>query len=94
MGSYKRILVFVPVSYVATAMAGVIYPAVIGAPPPRGMMYRPFLISEQAPTTTYENPQPNDKYPDCKRPASQATDIKAERGSTMEYMSESSKKVK
>lgn len=93
MGSYKRILVFAPVSYVATAMAGMIYPAVIGASPPRAMMYRPFLIPEQAPTTTHENSQLNDKYPDCKRPASQATSIKAEPGSTM-AMSESSKKVK
>ncbi|XP_011869758.1 PREDICTED: period circadian protein isoform X2 [Vollenhovia emeryi] len=81
------------VSYVATAMAGVIYPAVIGAPPPRAMMYRPFLIPEQAPTaTTRENQQLNDKCADRKRPASQATSVKAEPGSTM-AMSESSKKV-
>lgn len=91
MGSYKRILVFAPVSYVSTAMAGVIYPAMIGAPPPRAMMYRPFLIPEQAPATR-ENQQPsNDK--DRKRPASQATSVKAEPGSIM-AMSESSKKVK
>ncbi|XP_071574910.1 period circadian regulator isoform X4 [Temnothorax nylanderi] len=84
---------FAPVSYVATAMPGVIYPAVIGAPPPRAMMYRPFLIPEQAPAaTTRENQQPNDKCPDRKRPASQATSVKAEPGSTM-AMSESSKKV-
>lgn len=96
MVSYKRILVFAPVSYVATAMAGMIYPAVIGAPPPRAMMYRPFLIPEQAPATTTprENQQPsNDKCLDRKRPASQATSIKAEPGSIM-AMSESSKKVK
>ncbi|XP_077280683.1 period circadian regulator isoform X2 [Temnothorax americanus] len=85
---------FVPVSYVATAMAEVIYPAVIGAPPPRAMMYRSFLIPEQAPAaTTRENQQPNDKCPDRKRPASQATSVKAEPGSTM-AMSESSKKDK
>ncbi|XP_024881332.1 period circadian protein-like isoform X2 [Temnothorax curvispinosus] len=85
---------FAPVSYVATAMAGVIYPAVIGAPPPRAMMYRPFLIPEQAPAaTTRENQQLNDKCPDRKRPASQATSVKAEPGSTM-AMSESSKKEK
>ncbi|TGZ43164.1 Period circadian protein [Temnothorax longispinosus] len=82
------------ISYVATAMAGVIYPAVIGAPPPRAMMYRPFLIPEQAPAaTTRENQQLNDKCPDRKRPASQATSVKAEPGSTM-AMSESSKKEK
>ncbi|XP_011685943.1 PREDICTED: period circadian protein isoform X3 [Wasmannia auropunctata] len=85
---------FAPVSYVATAMAGMIYPAMIGAPPPRTMMYRPFLIPEQAPATTRENqqPTPNDKCPDHKRPASQATSVKAEPGSIM-AMSESSKKV-
>lgn len=94
MGSYKRILVFAPVSYVATAMAGMIYPAVIGAPPPRAMTYRPFLIPEQALAATRENQQPsNDKCLDRKRPASQATSIKAESGSTM-AMSDSSKKVK
>ncbi|XP_025153774.1 period circadian protein isoform X3 [Harpegnathos saltator] len=84
--------IFVPVSYVATAMAGVIYPAMIGAPPPRAMMYRPFLIPEQAPAAR-ENQQPsNDKCVDRKRPASQATSVKAEPGSIM-AMSESSKKV-
>jgi len=87
-------LVFAPVSYVATMMAGMIYPAMIGAPPPRAMMYRPFLIPEQAPATTRENQQSsNDKCLDRKRPASQATSVKAEPGSTM-AMSESSKKVK
>lgn len=90
MGSYKRILVFAPVSYVATTMAGVIYPAVIGTSPSHAMMYRPFLIPEQA-SMTHENQQPNEKYPDCKRPASQATSIKVEPGS---IISESSKKVK
>lgn len=92
MGSYKRILVLAPVSYIATAMAGVIYPAVIGAPPPRAMMYRSFLIPEQAPTIR-ENQQSSDKCPDRKRPPSQATSVKAEPGSIM-AMSESSKKVK
>ncbi|XP_018405057.1 PREDICTED: period circadian protein isoform X2 [Cyphomyrmex costatus] len=81
------------ISYIATAMTGVIYPAVIGAPPPRAMVYRPFLIPEQSLPTTRENQQPsNDKCPDRKRPASQATSIKAESGSTM-AMSKSSNKV-
>ncbi|XP_012533743.1 period circadian protein isoform X3 [Monomorium pharaonis] len=72
------------ISYVATAMAGMIYPAVIGTPPPRAMMYRPFLIPEQAPAvTTRENQQSNEKFLDHKRPASQATSIKAEPGSIM-----------
>ncbi|XP_020277747.1 period circadian protein isoform X2 [Pseudomyrmex gracilis] len=83
-------------SYVATAMAGMIYPTIIGAPPPRAMMYQPFLIPEQASAvnaTARENQQlSNDKCPDHKRPASQATSIKAEPGSIM-AMSESSKKV-
>ncbi|KAL0133379.1 hypothetical protein PUN28_000844 [Cardiocondyla obscurior] len=84
---------FAPVSYVATAMTGVIYPAVIGTPPSRAMMYRPFLIPEQAPAaTTCENQQLNDKYFDRKRPNSQATSVKAEPGSIM-AISESSKKV-
>ncbi|XP_018050159.1 PREDICTED: period circadian protein isoform X6 [Atta colombica] len=91
--SQQNPYVFAPVSYVATAMAGMIYPTVIGAPPPRAMMYRPFLIPEQAPMATRENQLlSNDKCPDRKRPASQATSIKAESGSTM-AMSESSKKV-
>ncbi|XP_025074986.1 period circadian protein isoform X2 [Pogonomyrmex barbatus] len=79
------------ISYVATA--GMIYPAVI-APSPRAMMYRPFLIPEQAPMAAVrENQQlSNDNCPDHKRPASQATSIKAEPGSIM-AMSESSKKV-
>lgn len=65
----------------------------IGAPPPHAMMYRPFLIPEQAPVAR-ENQQPSDdKCSDHKRPASQATSVKAEPGSTM-AMSESSKKVK
>ncbi|KAL6261017.1 hypothetical protein P5V15_008543 [Pogonomyrmex californicus] len=87
----QRPYMFAPVSYVATA--GMIYPAVI-APPPRAMMYRPFLIPEQAPmAATRENQQPsNGNCPDHKRPASQATSIKAEPGSIM-AMSESSKKV-
>ncbi|XP_070530422.1 period circadian regulator isoform X3 [Cardiocondyla obscurior] len=81
------------ISYVATAMTGVIYPAVIGTPPSRAMMYRPFLIPEQAPAaTTCENQQLNDKYFDRKRPNSQATSVKAEPGSIM-AISESSKKV-
>lgn len=91
--SHKKIIVFVSVSYVATTMAGMIYPAMIGAPPPRAMMYRPFLIPEQVPAAR-ENQQPaNDKCPNRKRPASQATSVKAEPGSIM-AMSESSKKVK
>lgn len=82
MGSYKKNLVFAPVSYVATAMAEMIYPAVIGTPPPRAMMYRPFLIPGQAPAATMrEKQQFNDKCPDHKRPASQATSVKAEPGS-------------
>ncbi|XP_032674085.1 period circadian protein isoform X3 [Odontomachus brunneus] len=81
---------FVPVSYIATAMAGMIYPAVIGAPPPRAMMYTPFLIPEQAPATRENQQLPKDKCPD--RPASQATSVKAEPGSIM-AMSESSKKI-
>ncbi|XP_076235566.1 period circadian regulator [Calliopsis andreniformis] len=82
---------FVPVSYVTTTMAGVIYPPVIGAPP-TGMMYRPFVTPEQT-SSMRENNQSNiDKFLDRKRPASQATSVKAEPGSTM-AMSESSKKV-
>nr|XP_012217078.1 PREDICTED: period circadian protein isoform X2 [Linepithema humile] len=83
-------------SYVATAMGGVIYPAMINTPSPPTMMYRPFLIPEQVPAATArENQQPsNDKCPDraVSRPASQATSVKAEPGSIM-AMSESSKKV-
>lgn len=83
---------FVPVSYVTTAMTGMIYPAMIGAPPPCAMMYQPFLIPEQAPAREI-NQQPSNKCPDHKRPDSQATSVKAEPGSIM-AMSESSKKVK
>ncbi|XP_011171926.2 period circadian protein isoform X2 [Solenopsis invicta] len=76
--------IFAPVSYVATTMAGMIYPAVIGTPPPRAMMYRPFLIPEQAPTaTTCKNQQLNNKCSDRKQPTSQATSVKAEPGSIM-----------
>ncbi|XP_017763849.1 PREDICTED: period circadian protein isoform X6 [Eufriesea mexicana] len=82
---------FVPVSYVTTTMAGVIYPPVIGAPS-SGMMYRPFLIPEQTPVTRENNKSTVNKCSDRKRPASQATSVKAEPGSTM-AMSESSKKV-
>lgn len=90
---------FVPVSYVATAMGGVIYPAMINAPSPPAMMYRPFLMPEQVPAaaTARENQQSSNesKCPEraISRPASQATSIKAEPGSIM-AMSESSKKVK
>jgi len=94
MWDIKRILVFVPVSYVATTMAGVICPTMIGTPPPRAMMYQPFLFqAPMASTTSCENQQSfDDKCPDRKRPASQATSIKAEPGS-IRVMSESSKKV-
>ncbi|XP_072762384.1 period circadian regulator isoform X2 [Anoplolepis gracilipes] len=77
-------------SYVTTAMAGMIYPAMIGAPSPCAMMYQPFLIPEQAPPR--ENQQQPSECLDRKRPASQATSVKAEPGSIM-AMSESSKKV-
>lgn len=87
----KESVSFAPVPYVATAMAGMIYPAVIGAPPLRAMM--PFLIPEHAPATRENQQLPNDKCLDRKRPASQATSVKAEPGSIM-AMSESSKKVK
>ncbi|XP_076687250.1 period circadian regulator isoform X4 [Andrena cerasifolii] len=82
---------FVPVSYVTTTMAGVIYPPVIGAPP-TGMMYRPFVIPEQTPAARETGQSNVDKCSDRKRPASQATSVKAEPGSIM-AMSESSKKV-
>ncbi|XP_015432079.1 PREDICTED: period circadian protein [Dufourea novaeangliae] len=82
---------FVPVSYVTTAMAGLIYPPVIGAPP-SGMMYRPFVSPEQTPAPRDTNLSNVDKCLDRKRPASQATSVKAEPGSIM-AMSESSKKV-
>ncbi|XP_043502915.1 period circadian protein isoform X2 [Polistes fuscatus] len=75
------------ISYVATAMPGVMYPPIIGTSTPGTMMYQPFLIPEQA-----SMPQENAKSIDRKRPASQATSIKAEPGSIM-AMSESSKKV-
>lgn len=78
-------------SYVTT-MAGMIYPAMIGAPPPCAMMYQPFLMPEQAPTRESQQQSSDDKCPDRKRPASQATSVKAEPGSIM-AMSESSKKV-
>ncbi|XP_024227427.1 period circadian regulator isoform X2 [Bombus vancouverensis nearcticus] len=79
------------ISYVTTAMAGVIYPPVIGAPS-AGMMYRPFLIPEQTSVTRENNQSTMNKCSDRKRPASQATSVKAEPGSSM-AMSESSKKV-
>ncbi|XP_031827627.1 period circadian regulator isoform X6 [Nomia melanderi] len=83
---------FVPVSYVTTTMAGVICPPVIGGPP-AGMMYRPFVIPEQTPIPRETNNQLTvDKCLERKRPASQATSVKAEPGSIM-AMSESSKKV-
>ncbi|XP_053970561.1 period circadian protein isoform X2 [Hylaeus volcanicus] len=83
---------FLPVSYVTTTMAGVIYPPVFGAPP-MGMMYRPFSNPGQTPVTRENNLSSTiDKCSDRKRPASQATSVKAEPGSTM-AMSESSKKV-
>ncbi|XP_078051194.1 period circadian regulator isoform X2 [Augochlora pura] len=84
---------FVPVSYVTTTMAGVICPPVFGGPPPAGMMYRPFVTPELTPVTRETNNQSIvDKCLERKRPASQATSVKAEPGSTM-AMSESSKKV-
>lgn len=89
--SHKRIIVFVPVSYVATA--GMMYPTMIGAPLPREMIYRPLLIPEQAPAEHENQQQPNNKCPNHKRPDSQAISVKAEPGSTM-AMSKSSKKVK
>ncbi|KAG7212739.1 hypothetical protein KM043_013005 [Ampulex compressa] len=79
------------VSYMTTAMAGVVYPPAINGPPPGTMMYRPFLIPEQ-PALPRENSQVTHQFFDSKRPASQATSIKAEPGSIM-AMSESSKKV-
>ncbi|XP_076163774.1 period circadian regulator isoform X5 [Ptiloglossa arizonensis] len=82
---------FLPVSYVTTTIAGVIYPPVVGAPP-MGMMYRPFSIPEQTPVTRENNQSTVNKCSDRKRPASQATSVKAEPGSIM-AMSESSKKV-
>ncbi|XP_031827634.1 period circadian regulator isoform X11 [Nomia melanderi] len=83
---------FVPVSYVTTTMAGVICPPVIGGPP-AGMMYRPFVIPEQTPIPRETNNQLTvDKCLERKRPASQATSVKAEPGSIM-AMSESSKKI-
>lgn len=82
---------FVPVSYVAAPMPGVMYPPMMGASAPRTMMYRPFLIPDQAPVPQ-ENAKSANKGTDRKRPASQATSIKAEPGSIM-AMSESSKKV-
>ena len=75
-----------------TTMAGVIYPPVIGASS-TGMMYRPFLIPEQTSVTRENNQSIVNKCSDRKRPASQATSVKAEPGSIM-AMSESSKKVK
>ncbi|XP_043804127.1 period circadian protein isoform X3 [Apis laboriosa] len=82
---------FLPVSYMSTTMAGVIYPPVIGTPS-TGMMYKPFLIPEQT-SISHENNQPTmNKCSDRKRPASQATSVKAEPGSIM-AMSESSKKI-
>lgn len=83
--------VFVPVSYVTTTMAGVIYPPVTGAPP-SGMMYRPFLIPQQTSVNEENNQFPSNRFFERKRSASQATSVKAEPGSTM-AMSESSKKV-
>ncbi|KAK2588410.1 hypothetical protein KPH14_004414 [Odynerus spinipes] len=82
---------FVPVSYVATSMPGVMYPPMIGAPAPGTMMYRPFLIPDQAPAPQ-GNAKPTNKCTDRKRPVSQATSIKAEPGSIM-AMSGSSKKM-
>ncbi|CAL1679142.1 unnamed protein product [Lasius platythorax] len=79
-------------SYVTTATTGIIYPAMIGAPPPRAMMYQPFLIPEQAAARESQQQSSDNKCPDRKRPASQATSIKAEPGSIM-AMSESSKKI-
>nr|KAF7432381.1 hypothetical protein H0235_005305 [Vespula pensylvanica] len=78
------------IPYVATAIPNVMYPPVIGTSAPGTMMYRPFLIPEQAPMP-HENKSTN-KCMDRKRPASQATSIKAEPGSIM-AMSESSKKM-
>ncbi|XP_029034643.1 period circadian protein isoform X8 [Osmia bicornis bicornis] len=82
---------FVPVSYVTTTMAGVIYPPITGTPP-AGMMYRPFLIPEQTSANGENNQFPINKFFERKRSASRATSVKGEPGSTM-AMSESSKKV-
>ncbi|XP_070157124.1 period circadian regulator isoform X4 [Polyergus mexicanus] len=79
-------------SYVTTAMTGMIYPAMIGASSPCAMMYQPFLTPEQAPVRETNQQPSNNKCPDYKRPASQATSVKAEPGSIM-AMSESSKKI-
>ncbi|XP_076548457.1 period circadian regulator isoform X2 [Osmia lignaria lignaria] len=82
---------FVPVSYVTTTMAGVIYPPVTGTQP-AGMMYRPFLIPEQTSVNGENNQFPINRFFERKRSASRATSVKGEPGSTM-AMSESSKKV-
>ncbi|KAI4503566.1 hypothetical protein M0802_000969 [Mischocyttarus mexicanus] len=79
------------ISYVATAMPGVMYPPVIGTSTPGTMMYRPFLIPEQT-SMLQETAKSMNKCMDKKRPPSQATSIKAEPGSIM-AISESSKKV-
>lgn len=60
---------------------------------PCAMMYQPFLIPEQAAARESQQQSSDNKCPDRKRPASQATSVKAEPGSIM-AMSESSKKVK
>ncbi|XP_015189237.1 PREDICTED: period circadian protein isoform X3 [Polistes dominula] len=80
------------ISYVATAMPGVMYPPIIGTSTPGTMMYQPFLIPEQTSMPQENAKSMNNKCTDRKRPASQATSIKAEPGSIM-TMSESSKKV-
>ncbi|XP_066591494.1 period circadian protein isoform X2 [Prorops nasuta] len=84
------------IPYMATGMAGVIYPPMFNGPTQDAMMYRPFLIPNHTScvaNTGTESLQPMEsKSNDKEGPASQATSIKAEPGSIM-AMSESSKKV-
>ncbi|XP_011311841.1 period circadian protein isoform X2 [Fopius arisanus] len=84
--------------YATSPMAGIVYPPVLGAPAPAPMIYAPPMILEVPPVPS-ENPQPRpvvspvrrDRTDQRKRPASQATSVKAEPGSIM-AMSDSSKK--
>ncbi|XP_034940771.1 period circadian protein isoform X3 [Chelonus insularis] len=82
-------------SYGHTPLAGVIYPPVI-TPTPAPILYAPPMVV-QVPTVPNKNvqkpvPPTTQKLTELKRPASQATSVKAEPGSTM-AMSESSKKL-
>ncbi|XP_043289198.1 period circadian protein isoform X2 [Venturia canescens] len=85
------------VSYATAPLAGVIYPPVVCAPAPVTTMYRPFLIPGSVPInreiqqTNSANAQEENSSKSIKRPASHATSIKGEVGSTM-ALSESSKK--